>query len=169
MVKIIVLLLILLVDESLNQNQDITITSCTNDVSINFKFMNDKRMYTLDLCLSNSVCIQSTKFMIMCDNATCTMFHPLLKSLECNYSSEVSQTKGECSPTISMTDKSVTISSTTAYNRTATNLSIIQIILVALLVLFAVLLVIVSTGWVYTCRAMQKRRQKMNINTTNIR
>ena len=51
----------------------------------------------------------------------------------------------------------------------AANLHIGQAILGIVVGILGVLLAIVSTGWVCTCWIMQKRRRKMNINTTNIR
>lgn len=65
---------------------------------------------------------------------------------------------------------SSSVAPTLSMNKNSTTTTqISQTVLGAMLGIFGILLAIVSTGWVCTCWAMKKRRQKKNINTGNIR
>ena len=143
--KFTALLMIILIKLGINGNTS-TLSSCRHNRTIEF-LPTDNKTYQLKLCLSDSKCFESKNNIMFpsWQNST-DMLHDFLEGFDCNCS--------QCATTTPDSSDCVIV---TSY------------ILIALLTLFAVLLAIVTAGWMCTCWAMKKRRREMSINTTTIR
>lgn len=120
--------------------ESITLSSCDRQWTMNWTWTEDPRMYELELCT-----LSDSRY---------TFDHPI------KFINPPSSNAWDISHTLEA------FNSTCSQHATSASTSSI---LIALLAFLVVLLAIVSTGWVCTCWAMKKRRQKMNINTGNIR
>ena len=125
--------------------------------------------YQLQLCTSNTVACPADTISIEqnCSDDEATMCHMCNENITSFFNS-CNMTSLRTLPTSSsdLATNNPTASPTIC---TATTTMISQAALGAMVGILAILLAIVSTGWVCTCWVMQKRRREMNINTTNIR
>ena len=162
-----VLLMIIIVDQGLNEK--VTLSSCSHNGTIEFIPTDNDAKYQLKLCLSNSACIISDNNIMFKENDI--MPRDILDLFDSNCSQYVTTSK-QCSDSVSTCAAALPTTTTTTTEIQIicnTDSPISQEILVALLVIFAVLLAIVTIGWVWTCWTMKKKRLRMKINTTNIR
>ena len=170
--KAVVLLMIakLLVYRGLSEG--ITLSLCSNgsNGTINWMYnINGWYDTEIEFCSSISGCYKSTVPMTFNgtknENNTCQSCNNTTGCYSCNIS-YILKNFDEC--TCSQQPPTCSQDCSTCNNGLSTKFT--QDILITLLALLAVLLVIVTAGWVCTCWAMHKsRKREMNINTTNIR
>ena len=165
--KAVVLLLVIQILVEQGLCEDITLSSCSNET---MKWMQlSQTMYQLQLCPFNSMCYESGPIKFertsnemcgYCTNGGCNGCDVLdiLHTFDCS-KTDYATSPQDCSE----------FTSTSAPSNNSPSTKLTRDILIALLALLAVLLAIVTAGWVCTCWATKKRRREMNINTTNIR
>ena len=170
--KAVVLLLIIQILVEQGLCEDITLSLCSKG-TIKWTSLNSQTMYQLQLCTFDSTCYKSvnpikferesnvtTMMCEQCTNDDCSGCNvsDVLHTFNCS-KTEYATSPQDCSE----------FTSTSALSNNSPSTKLTQDILIALLALLAVLLAIVTAGWVCTCWTMKKRRRAMNINTTNIR